>query len=54
VAGPDRSFVANEQYKDVPGAMLRVGNLPRSANQGVHTGEDVVLTATGPGAEPAR
>ena len=51
VAGPDKSYVANEKYKDAPGATLRVGNLPHNAPQGVHSGEDVVLTATGPGAE---
>jgi alkaline phosphatase len=51
VEGPARAYVANEKYRDVPGAMLRVGNLPRNAPQGVHTGEDVVLTAVGPGAE---
>src|SRR5262245_4569819 len=51
VAAPDRSYVANDRYKDVPGAVLRIGNLPRSANQGVHSGEDVILTAAGPGAE---
>src|SRR5262249_7995517 len=38
VLGPDKVYLANEQYKDAPGAMLRVGNLPRSANQGVHSG----------------
>ena len=29
----------------------QAGNLPRSANQGVHSGDDVILTATGPGSE---
>jgi alkaline phosphatase len=47
-------MVANEKYKDEAGAVLRVGNLPNkgsgAANSGVHTGDDVVLTATGPGA----
>jgi len=51
----DGVMVANEKYKDVPGAVLRVGNLPnsgpRAANQGVHTGDDVLLTAMGPGAQ---
>ena len=51
VQGADKLFVANDKYKAVPGAVLRPGNLPRSAPQGVHTGEDVVLTAMGPGAE---
>ena len=31
----------------MPGATLRVGNLPRSS--GVHTAEDVILTGMGPG-----
>jgi alkaline phosphatase len=47
--------VANEKYKDVPGAVLRTGNLPNTgpeaATQGVHSGDDVILTAAGPGAE---
>ena len=30
---------------------LRVGNLPMTTRGGVHSGDDVVLTATGPGAE---
>ncbi|MCB8839794.1 alkaline phosphatase [Aurantimonas sp. VKM B-3413] len=44
-------YVANEQYKDVPGAVLRVGNLPKDADSAVHAVDDVVLQATGPGAE---
>ena len=48
-------MVANDVYKDAPGAELRVGNLPNigsgAANSGVHTGDDVVLTAMGPGAQ---
>jgi alkaline phosphatase len=51
LAGPAGSYVPNDKYKDVPGAMLRTGNLPRSANQGVHSGDDVILTAMGPGSE---
>jgi len=47
-------YVANEKYKDVPGAMLRIGNLPRKASDGVHTADDVVLTAIGPGSEMVR
>ncbi len=45
------TFEANERYKDVPGAVFRLGNLPRLANASVHSGEDVVLTAIGPGSE---
>lgn len=52
VAGKDRgTFVANEKYKDVPGSMLRFGNLPAMMNASVHSGEDVILTATGPGSQ---
>lgn len=44
--------------ENVPGAVLRVGNLPntgpRAANQGIHSGDDVILTAMGPGAEKVR
>jgi alkaline phosphatase len=45
------TFKANEQYKDVPGAVLRFGNLPAMINASVHSGEDVILTAAGPGSE---
>ncbi|MSO67966.1 MAG: alkaline phosphatase [Pseudolabrys sp.] len=52
VAGKEPlTFVANERYKDVPGAMLRPGNLPAMMNASVHSGEDVILTAAGPGSE---
>ncbi|TDX32578.1 alkaline phosphatase [Rhodovulum visakhapatnamense] len=44
-------YVANEAYKDLPGAVLRIGNLPKSADTAVHAVDDVVLQATGPGAE---
>jgi alkaline phosphatase len=51
VAGADRDFVANEKYCNVPGAARRSGNLPFNVNSGVHSADDVVLTATGPGAD---
>ena len=53
VKNADGVIVANEKYKDIPGAVLRQGNLPnaRAANQGVHSGDDVILTAMGPGAQ---
>jgi alkaline phosphatase len=35
----------------VPGAALRLGNLPMFVDSSVHSGEDVILTATGPGSE---
>ena len=51
VEGTEKSvYVANEKYC-VPGAMRRTGNLPFNINSGVHSADDVVLTATGPGAE---
>jgi len=52
VAGkePD-TYVANDRYKSVPGAVFRFGNLPAMINADVHSGEDVILTATGPGSE---
>jgi alkaline phosphatase len=46
-----KEFVANPAYKDVPGAILREGNLPRSNESAVHAVDDVVLQSTGPGAE---
>lgn len=44
-------YVANMAYKDVPGAVLRVGNLPRMYKNAVHAVDDIVLQAAGPGAE---
>ncbi len=44
-------YIANPQYKDEPGAVLRVGNLPQSADSGTHTADDGVLNASGPGAK---
>jgi alkaline phosphatase len=55
VAGKDAgTYVANERYKNVPGSVLRFGNLPAMINADVHSGEDVVLTASGPGSERVR
>jgi alkaline phosphatase len=48
------TYKANEKYKDVPGAALRFGNLPAMMRASVHSGEDVILTATGPGSERVR
>jgi len=51
VPGPEKdTYVANEQYC-TPGAVRRSGNVPFGINTGVHAADDVVLTATGPGAE---
>lgn len=48
-----KSQVANEEYC-APGAARMQGNLPITANAGVHAADDVVLTAMGPGAEQFR
>jgi alkaline phosphatase len=48
------TYVANERYKNVPGAVLRFGNLPAMMNADVHSGEDVILTAMGPGSDRVR
>ncbi|MDO9564629.1 MAG: alkaline phosphatase [Bradyrhizobium sp.] len=48
------TFKANEKYKDVPGVTLRLGNLPAMMRASVHSGEDVILTAVGPGSERVR
>ena len=48
------TFEANGRYRTMPGAMLRLGNLPKYLNASVHSGEDVILTAAGPGSERVR
>jgi alkaline phosphatase len=50
-ATKDGPYIANQAYKDVPGAVLRIGNLPQSADTGTHTADDGVITASGPGAD---
>jgi alkaline phosphatase len=47
-------YVANEAYKDVPGAVFVQGNIPKDGDSGVHAVDDVVLQATGPGSEGFR
>lgn len=47
-------YVANEAYKDMPGAVLRVGILPKDESTGQHTVDDVVLQSEGPGSEGFR
>lgn len=54
VQNEKKEYVANERYKDVPGAVLRIGNLPRSSDTAVHAVDDVVLQAVGPGADGFR
>lgn len=51
VQNEKKDFVANEAYKDVPGAVFVPGNLPKNQASGAHTVDDVVLQATGPGSE---
>jgi alkaline phosphatase len=46
-----KEYVANEEYKNVPGAVFVQGNIPKSGDSGVHAVDDVVLQATGPGSE---
>jgi alkaline phosphatase len=48
------TFKANEKYRNAPGSMLRLGNLPAMMGASVHSGEDVILTATGPGSDRVR
>lgn len=48
-----KSRVANEEYC-APGVTRMQGNLPITANAGVHAADDVVLTAMGPGAAQFR
>ncbi len=45
-----KTQVANEEYC-APGSARMQGNLPMTAASGVHSGDDGVLTAMGPGAE---
>jgi alkaline phosphatase len=51
IQNENKQYVANEAYKEVPGAVLRVGNLPKDADTGVHAVDDEVLQAQGPGSE---
>jgi len=49
-----KEYVANEAYKDVPGAVFVQGNIPKDGDSGVHAVDDVVLQAAGPGSEGFR
>jgi alkaline phosphatase len=51
--GDKQPAVANEEYCK-PGAARKTGNLPFTARSGVHAADDVVLTASGPGADVFR
>ena len=54
VQNEKKEYVANEAYKDVPGAVFVEGNIPRDEDTGVHAVDDVVLQAIGPGSEGFR
>ncbi|WP_342210583.1 alkaline phosphatase [Bosea lathyri] len=55
VKGPDgKTNIANEADCSGPLATRKAGNLPFDSNTGVHSADDVVLTAMGPGAEKFR
>ena len=49
-----KEYVANEAYKDVPGAVFVQGNIPKEGDSGVHAVDDIVLQAAGPGSEGFR
>jgi alkaline phosphatase len=49
-----KEYIANEAYKDVPGAVFATGNIPKDEDTGVHAVDDIVLQAAGPGAEGFR
>ncbi|RWX80977.1 alkaline phosphatase [Neorhizobium lilium] len=54
VQNEKKEYVANEQYKDVPGAVFVQGNIPKSGDSGVHAVDDVVLQSVGPGSDGFR
>lgn len=54
VKNEKKQYIANEAYKDVPGAVFRQGILPHSADSGVHTADDMVVTAMGPGSQSVK
>ncbi len=45
------SYAPNPDICSEPGAYFRTGNLPRNANQGVHSADPMPLFAFGPGAQ---
>jgi alkaline phosphatase len=44
-------YVANKAYKSVGGAVFREGNIPRNTDTGVHSVDDMIVQAYGPGGE---
>lgn len=53
-AAADRKTAASNDAQCKPGTVKLFGNLPFDAPQGVHAGDDVILTAMGPGSEAFR
>jgi len=51
VQNEKKEYIANEAYKDVPGAVFVQGNIPKEGDSGVHAVDDIVLQSTGPGSE---
>jgi alkaline phosphatase len=51
IQNEQKEYVANQAYKDVPGAVFVQGNIPKDSDSGVHAVDDVVLQSTGPGSE---
>jgi len=51
VQNEKKQYIATEKYKTIPGAQFREGNLPLSADSGVHAVDDVVIFAMGAGAQ---
>ncbi|WP_119269055.1 alkaline phosphatase [Taklimakanibacter deserti] len=51
VQDENKNYIPNAAYKDIPGAVLRAGNIPKDGDTGVHAVDDVVLQAQGPGSE---
>ncbi|MDR1976310.1 MAG: alkaline phosphatase [Campylobacteraceae bacterium] len=47
-------YVANAAYKDIAGAVFREGNIPSNTDTGVHSVDDMVVQAYGPGGEAVR
>ena len=54
IQNENKQYVANEAYKDVPGAVFVEGNIPTNGDTGVHAVDDVMLQASGPGADKFR
>ena len=55
VKATDGKYVANEKYKQLQDDAIHVGgNLPSGNDVGVHTADDAVLNAMGPGSEKFR